>query len=59
MSITVNTNMQALKVQQNLNSATSKMNTAMERMSSGYKINRAKDDAAGFAVIAEKAKAAL
>ena len=52
MSITVNTNMQALKVQQNLNSATSKMNTAMERMSSGYKINRAKDDAAGFAVAA-------
>ncbi|MCQ2789720.1 MAG: flagellin FliC [bacterium] len=52
MSITVNTNMQALKVQHNLNNATSKMNTAMERMSSGYKINRAKDDAAGFAVAA-------
>ncbi len=52
MSITVNTNMQAIRVQGNLNSATTKMNTAMERMSSGYRINRAKDDAAGFAVSA-------
>ena len=50
MSITVNTNLQALKIQQNLNNATSKMNTAMERMSSGYKINSASDDAAGYAV---------
>ncbi|MCQ2789719.1 MAG: flagellin FliC [bacterium] len=56
MSITVNTNMQALKVQHNLNGATSKMNTAMERMSSGYKINKAKDDAAGFAVAATLGK---
>ncbi len=52
MGITVNTNMQAIRVQGNLNSATTKMNTAMERMSSGYRINRAKDDAAGFAVSA-------
>ena len=50
MSITVNTNMSALRIQQNLSSATSKMNTAMERMSSGSKINAAKDDAAGYAV---------
>ena len=50
MSITVNTNMSALKIQQNLASATDKMNTAMERMSSGSKINSAKDDAAGYAV---------
>ena len=50
MSITVNTNMQALRIQSNLNNSTSKMNTAMERMSSGYKINSAKDDAAGLAV---------
>lgn len=50
MGITVNTNMQALRIQGNLNKATKKMNTAMERMSSGYKINSAKDDAAGFAV---------
>jgi flagellin len=50
MSLTVNTNMQALRIQDNLNSATEKMNTAMERMSSGSKINSAKDDAAGLAV---------
>ena len=50
MSITVNTNMQALRIQSNLNSATDKMNTAMERMASGSKINSAKDDAAGLAV---------
>jgi len=56
MSITVNTNMQAIRIQGNLNSATTKMNTAMERMSSGYRINRAKDDAAGFAVSATFSK---
>ena len=56
MSITVNTNMQAIRVQGNLNSATTKMNTAMERMSSGYRINRAKDDAAGYAVSATFSK---
>lgn len=50
MSITVNTNVQALKIQSNLSSATTKMNTAMERMSSGYKINSAADDAAGSAI---------
>ncbi len=52
MGITVNTNMQAIRIQGNLSGATTKMNTAMERMASGYKINRAKDDAAGFAVSA-------
>ncbi len=50
MSITVNTNMQALRIQANLASATDKMNTAMERMSSGSRINKASDDAAGYAV---------
>jgi flagellin len=50
MGITVNTNMQALRIQHNLDVATSKMNTSMERMSSGSRINSAKDDAAGLAV---------
>lgn len=50
MSITVNTNMQALRIQNNLNNATAKMNTSMERMSSGSRINSAADDAAGLAV---------
>ncbi|MDD3436226.1 MAG: flagellin [Candidatus Gastranaerophilales bacterium] len=50
MAITVNTNLQALRIQTNLSNATDRMNTAMERMSSGSKINSAKDDAAGLAV---------
>ncbi len=50
MGITVNTNMQALRIQQNFDNATKRMNTSMERMSSGSKINSAKDDAAGLAV---------
>ena len=50
MAIIVNTNLTALKTQKNLNSATSGMNTALQRMSTGYKINQAKDDAAGLYV---------
>ena len=50
MAIIVNTNMSALKTQNNLNNATSALNTSLERMSTGYKINSAKDDAAGMYV---------
>ena len=50
MAITVNTNMAALTAQSALNKSTNKMNTAMERMTTGYKINSSKDDAAGLAV---------
>ena len=50
MAITVNTNMAALAAQNALNKSTNKMNTAMERMTTGYKINSSKDDAAGLAV---------
>mgnify|MGYP001113615132 CR=1 FL=1 len=50
MSITVNTNLQALKIQTNLSNATAKMNSAMERLSSGSKINSAADDAAGSTI---------
>lgn len=57
MSITVNTNMSALRIQNNLATATDNMNTAMERMSSGSKINSAKDDAAGYAVAKTLSKA--
>ena len=48
MAIIVNTNMSALKTQRNLNDATNGMNKALERMSTGYKINSAKDDAANM-----------
>ena len=50
MPITVNTNVPSLIAQKSLNTATTKMNTAMERMSTGLKINSSKDDAAGMAV---------
>lgn len=50
MAITVNTNIPSLTAQHSLNSATNKMNTAMERMSTGLRINSSKDDAAGMAV---------
>ena len=50
MAITVNTNLASLTIQRNLTNATNGMNTAMERMSTGFKINKAADDAAGMAV---------
>ena len=50
MAIIVNTNMTALKTQKNLTNATNSLNSALERMSTGYKVNRAADDAAGLYV---------
>jgi len=50
MAITVNTNIASLVAQNNLNAATNGMNKAMERMSTGYRINSSKDDAAGMAI---------
>lgn len=50
MAITVNTNIPSLVAQKCLNNASDKMNTAMQRMSTGLRINSAKDDAAGSAV---------
>ena len=49
-SITINTNLASLTAQRNLSQATSGMNTAMERLSTGYRINSGADDAAGSAV---------
>ena len=46
--IIVNTNIPSMMVQRNLNTATSKLNNAIERMTTGLKINRAADDAAGL-----------
>ena len=50
MAITINTNMSSLVAQKSLNAATNNMNTAMQRLSTGMKINSSKDDAAGSAV---------
>ena len=49
-SITINTNLASLTAQRNLSKATSSMNTAMERLTTGFRINSGKDDAAGSAV---------
>ena len=49
-SITINTNLASLTAQRNLSAATTGMNTAMERLSTGFKINSGADDAAGSAV---------
>ena len=50
MSITVNTNMSSIIAQRSLYKATNKMNTALERLSTGLRINSSKDDAAGSAI---------
>ncbi|WP_227368259.1 flagellin [Halomonas sp. M20] len=46
----INTNITSLISQQNLNSSKGDLTTAMERLSSGLRINSAKDDAAGQAI---------
>lgn len=50
-TITINTNLSSLIAQKYLRDATTGMNTAMERLSTGFKINSGKDDAAGYSVV--------
>ncbi|MFK0036577.1 flagellin domain-containing protein [Pseudomonas monteilii] len=50
MALTVNTNTTSLGVQKNLNRASDALGTSMTRLSSGLKINSAKDDAAGLQI---------
>jgi len=50
MAQTINTNVMSLTAQRNLNNSQSVMSTAMQRLSSGLRINSAKDDAAGLAI---------
>ncbi|MDI5839717.1 flagellin, partial [Shewanella xiamenensis] len=50
MAITVNTNVTSLSSQKNLNNANNALKTSMERLSSGLRINSAKDDAAGLQI---------
>jgi flagellin len=50
MSIVVNTNIGSLNAQRSLAESSRELSTAMERLSSGKKINSAADDAAGFAI---------
>ena len=50
MGITINTNISSLIAQRNLVKATNSLNTAIERMTTGYKINHARDNAAGYSI---------
>lgn len=50
MAITVNTNFTSMRAQKNLNSSNNDLATSMQRLSSGLRINSAKDDAAGLAI---------
>ena len=50
MSQVINTNIASLNAQRNLNSSQSSLAMSMQRLSSGLRINSAKDDAAGLAI---------
>jgi flagellin len=50
MSLRINTNVEAFNAHRQLAGTSEKLGKAMERLSSGYRINRAADDAAGLAI---------
>jgi len=50
MSLTVNTNVEAMDAQRNLNNTENALAGSMERLSSGLRINSAADDVAGYAI---------
>ena len=56
--LSVQTNVSAISAQRHLGATSNALGTAMERLSSGFRINRAADDAAGLAV-SEKLKAQI
>jgi flagellin len=47
---TINTNVQSLNAQRNLMASSASLSTSMQRLSSGLRVNSAKDDAAGLAI---------
>jgi flagellin len=50
MPLTINTNIASLNAQRNLNMSQGSLATSMQRLSSGLRVNSAKDDAAGLAI---------
>ncbi len=50
MALTINTNVSSLNAQRNLNKSSMGLATSLQRLSSGLRINSAKDDAAGLAI---------
>src|SRR5918911_4890971 len=50
MALRINTNVEAFNAHRQLSATSDRLGKAMERLSSGYRINRAADDAAGLAI---------
>ncbi|KXU38928.1 flagellin [Ventosimonas gracilis] len=50
MALTVNTNIASLNTQRNLNTSSGALDTSLQRLSTGSRINSAKDDAAGLQI---------
>jgi len=50
MAQIINTNIASLNAQRNLNTSQTALATSLQRLSSGLRINSAKDDAAGLAI---------
>ena len=50
MALTVNTNIASLNTQRNMSNTSNALNTSLERLSTGSRINSAKDDAAGLQI---------
>src|SRR6476661_5913746 len=50
MSSIINTNLPSLNTQRNLGTSQTSLNTSIQRLSSGLRVNSAKDDAAGLAI---------
>jgi flagellin len=50
MALTVNTNVASLNTQRNLSSSTKGLDSSLQRLSTGFRINSAKDDAAGLQI---------
>jgi len=50
MALVINTNVMSLNAQRNLSTSASQLATSLQRLSSGLRINSAKDDAAGLAI---------
>ncbi len=50
MALSINTNAVALNAQRNLGASQGSLSTSMQRLSSGFRVNSAKDDAAGLAI---------
>ena len=50
MTLTINTNISAIIAERNLNNATNRLNKSLERLTTGFKINSASDNAAGYSI---------